>query len=77
MLKEKDLILKKGTAVDSTIISAPSPTKNKEKNTIPKHILRRKAINGTSGSRYTSVWIKTVVWYIPSKLSVQMHTMLK
>ena len=31
MLKAKGLILKKGTIVDSTIISAPSSTKNKEK----------------------------------------------
>ena len=30
LLKSKDLILKKGTIVDSTIISAPSSTKNKE-----------------------------------------------
>lgn len=30
MLKAKGLILKKGTIVDSTIISAPSSTKNKE-----------------------------------------------
>ena len=31
MLKERGLILKKGTIVDSTIISAPSSTKNKDK----------------------------------------------
>ena len=31
MLMERGLILKKGTIVDSTIISAPSSTKNKEK----------------------------------------------
>ena len=30
-LMERGLILKKGTIVDSTIISAPSSTKNKEK----------------------------------------------
>ena len=30
LLRKKDLILKKGTIVDSTIISAPSSTKNKE-----------------------------------------------
>ena len=30
LLRSKDLILKKGTIVDSTIISAPSSTKNKE-----------------------------------------------
>ena len=30
LLRSKDLILKKGTILDSTIISAPSSTKNKE-----------------------------------------------
>lgn len=34
-LMERGLILKKGTIVDSTIISAPSSTKNKEKNRDP------------------------------------------
>ncbi len=34
-LTEKGLILKKGTIVDSTIISAPSSTKNKEKKRDP------------------------------------------
>lgn len=35
MLKAKGLILKKGTIVDSTIISAPSSTKNKDKKRDP------------------------------------------
>ena len=35
MLQERGLILKKGTIVDSTIISAPSSTKNKEKKRDP------------------------------------------
>lgn len=35
LLKSKGLILKKGTIVDSTIISAPSSTKNKEKKRDP------------------------------------------
>ena len=34
-LTEKDLILKKGTIVDSTIIEAPSSTKNKKKERDP------------------------------------------
>ena len=34
-LMERGLILKKGTIVDSTIISAPSSTKNKEKKRDP------------------------------------------
>ena len=36
MLMERGLILKKGTIVDSTIISAPSSTKNKEKKRDPE-----------------------------------------
>lgn len=36
MLKAKGMILKKGTIVDSTIISAPSSTKNKEKKRDPE-----------------------------------------
>ena len=35
MLMERGLILKKGTIIDSTIISAPSSTKNKEKKRDP------------------------------------------
>ena len=35
LLTERGLILKKGTIVDSTIISAPSSTKNKEKQRDP------------------------------------------
>ena len=35
LLQERGLILKKGTIVDSTIISAPSSTKNKEKKRDP------------------------------------------
>ena len=36
MLKQKGLILKKGTIVDSTIIAAPTSTKNKEKKRDPQ-----------------------------------------
>ena len=35
LLQDKKLILKKGTIVDSTIVSAPSSTKNKEKKRDP------------------------------------------
>ena len=35
MLMERDMILKKGTIVDSTIISAPASTKNEEKKRDP------------------------------------------
>lgn len=41
-LKKKKLILKKGTIVDSTIISAPSSTKNKERKRDPEaHSVRK------------------------------------
>ena len=45
LLRKKDLILKKGTIVDSTIISAPSSTKNKEHKRDPEahsvgHVLK-------------------------------------
>ena len=46
-LTEQGLILKKGTIVDSTIISAPSSTKNKEKSGIRMHIRSRRATHGT------------------------------
>ncbi|MDE5853047.1 MAG: transposase [Oscillospiraceae bacterium] len=36
LLSQKDLILKKGTIVDSTIIAASSSTKNKEKKRDPQ-----------------------------------------
>lgn len=42
MLMERGLILKKGTIVDSTIISAPSSTKNKEKKRDPDACQTRK-----------------------------------
>ncbi|MCQ4808419.1 IS5/IS1182 family transposase, partial [Intestinimonas massiliensis] len=35
LLREKGLLLKKGTIVDSTIISAPSSTKNQDKQRDP------------------------------------------
>lgn len=42
ILEEKKLILKKGTIVDSTIISAPSSTKNKERKRDPEaHSVRK------------------------------------
>ena len=40
-------ILKKGTIVDSTIISRRLPTKNKEKKRIRMHIRSRRATHGT------------------------------
>ena len=45
MLMERGLILKKGTIVDSTIISAPSSTKNKEKKRDPDACQMKKGNN--------------------------------
>lgn len=54
ILKEQNLILKKGTIVDSTFIEAPSSTKNKEKSVIVTRILRKKATCGISVTRRIS-----------------------
>ena len=35
-LQEKNLLLKEGTVIDATLISAPTSTKNKKKKEIPK-----------------------------------------
>ncbi|WP_444916153.1 hypothetical protein [Microbulbifer sp. TRSA007] len=44
-LAEKGMVLREGTIVDATIISAPTSTKNKKK-VIQKCIKQRKAISG-------------------------------
>lgn len=62
-LTEQGLILKKGTIVDSTIISAPSSTKNKEKSGIRMHIRSRRATHGTLAIKPMLVWIRTADWY--------------
>ena len=54
ILMERKLILKKGTIVDSTFIESPSSTKNRERNVIRKHILRKREIHGTSGIKHIS-----------------------
>ena len=46
ILKAKSLILKKGTIVDSIIISTPSSTKNADKNAIRTLIQPKSEING-------------------------------
>ena len=46
LLAQRGLILKKGTIVDSTIIEAPSSTKNKEKKRDPDAHQAKKAILG-------------------------------
>lgn len=61
MLKAKGMILKKGTIVDSTIISAPSSTKTQIGNATPKRTPSKKEIDGSSVTKRTSVSIKTAV----------------
>lgn len=51
LLSVQGLILKKGTIVDSTIIAAPSSTKNREKKRDRMRTRRRKATRGTSAIR--------------------------
>lgn len=60
-LVERGLILKKDTIVDSTIISAPSSTKNKDKSVVWMPI-RPRVILGTLAIRHTAAWIKTAGW---------------
>ena len=67
-LMERGLILKKGTIVDSTIISAPSSTKNSEKKQDPDAHQVKKAIPGTSVIRHISVLTRTADWFIPWRL---------
>ena len=45
MLKDRGLILKKGTIVDSTLISAPSSTKNRKKQRDPEAHQTKKGNN--------------------------------
>ena len=65
LLMERGMILKKGTIVDSTIISAPSSTKNKEKQRDLDAHQVKKAIPGTSVIRHISVLTRTADWFIP------------
>lgn len=51
LLQERSLLLKKGTIVGSTLISAPSSTKNREKKRDPEAHLVKRAIHGTLAIR--------------------------
>ena len=73
-LMERGLILKKGTIVDSTIISAPSSTKNKE---IRMPIRSRRATPGTLGTKHISAWTRTADWFTQWKPHRQMSTTLR
>ena len=64
ILSEKGLILKCGTIVDSTLIAAPSSTKNKDKSVMRTHIPLKRAINGTLAAKLISEWIRTADLYI-------------
>ena len=59
--KAKSVFLKKGTIVDSTIIVAPSSTKNQDKQRDPDAHQVKKAMNGTLDIRPTLAWTKTAV----------------
>ena len=41
-LQEKNLLLKEGTAIDATLIAAPTSTKNKQKKKRPRYELNKK-----------------------------------
>ena len=62
-LMERGLILKKGTIVDSTIISAPSSTKNKEKKRDPDALYVYLFNTCTLDIRRISAWTRTADWY--------------
>lgn len=55
LLQERGLLLKKGTIVDSTLIAAPSSTKNREKSAIRRRIRSKRAMHGTLAIRPISV----------------------
>lgn len=58
-LTDRGLILKKGTIVDSTIISAPTSTKTRRRSVTRTHTPLRKEPHGTSDTGHTSEWTKT------------------
>ena len=72
MLKAKGMILKKGTIVDSTIISAPSSTKN----AILMRILSKRGTNGFLDIKRISVLTRAAVRCIPSRSPEQMYYMI-
>lgn len=61
LLMERGMILKKGTIVDSTIISAPSSTKNKEKKRDPDAHQVKRETHGISAIRLTLARTRTAV----------------
>lgn len=75
LLQERGLLLKKGTIVDSTLISAPSSAKNAERNGIKRRIQRKRETLGTSATRHTLAWTGTLGWCIPCGSLLPMSTM--
>lgn len=65
LLTERNLILKKGTIVDSTFIEAPSSTKIRTRSVTRRRILLKRATHGTSGTR--------PMWELTTKLALCTH----
>ena len=74
-LMKRGLILKKGTIVDSAIISAPSSTKNSEKKRDPDAHQVKRAISGTSVIRNISALTRTADLFIPWRQQQPMSMM--
>lgn len=74
-LMKRGLILKKGTIVDSAIISAPSSTKNSEKKRDPDAHQVKRAIPGTSVIRNISALTRTADLFIPWRQQQPMSMM--
>ena len=70
-LQKCNLMLKKGTIVDSTLIAAPSSTKNKEKQRDPEAHSVKKAASGISTIRNTSVWMRTAGIWVQKRRMMQ------
>lgn len=65
LLQERGLLLKKGTIVDSTLISAPSSTKNAEKKCDPEAHSTKRGTHGTSAIKPTLAWTRIPGWCTP------------
>lgn len=76
-LMERGLILKKGTIVDSTIISAPLLPRIRKRNGIRMPTKSRRATPGTLGTKRISAWTRTADWFTQWKLHRQMSTTLR
>ncbi len=65
LLQERGLLLKKGTIVDSTLISAPSSAKNAEKKRDPEAHTTKKGNTWHFGIKRTLAWTRILGWCIP------------